>query len=387
MKFKYLSKRRIKSISLCLTFSITSVICLNGLPHDSKKNNTKQYNFQEQITYNVEKEKWKFDSIVTNEGLKSITTEEVLKDNGKRVNLEFNKNNFITDLSVLEDIYDEIREITIKKCPGIVDLTPLYSMPNLEQVNISECAGVTEELVCYLDSHGIMHNISNQDLENRKKLESILNEVINDDMSDIEKIKAISLYLVNNYCYDIDFAKESNLNPMTCLFEHECGVCISFAYVANCLYNMSDIEAYKISGSEHGWNLVKVDDKYYYVDVANMKKDDYVDNFMINNFNRGKSFMTDPGENSDTLMIDYFESEDKITIPGSLAKKIEKSEDYKNVFERNPLQTRKYSEEILQFYLLYRIIEAVSLWYMKRTKKSQIDYPKEKIIIRRRVEQ
>ena len=387
MRFNYLSKRSLKSISLCLYFSVATTILLNGLPRDSKNNNTKEYDFQQQIFYNVGQEKWRVNPIVTNDVLKSIITDEALKENGKRVNLEFKNNNFVTDLSILKSIYDEIREITINNCPGIIDLSPLYQMPNLEQVNIQECAGVTEELVLYLNQNGIIHNISFKDLNNKQKLDNILQEIINDDMSDIEKIKAISFYLMNNYVYDINYNKESNELPLTCLLEYERGTGTSFAYVANCLYNMADVEAYKISSSKHGWNLVKVEDKYYYVDVANMKKYDYVDNFMINYFNQGKYFMTDPGENSDTLMVDYFASEDKITIPGSLAKKIEKSEENKNFFERNPLQMRKYSKEILQLYILYRIIYVVSLWYVKKVKNSEIDYPKEKIIIRRRVEQ
>lgn len=369
-----------------MLFSITTTILLNGIPHDSKKNNTKEYDFEEQIIYNEEQEKWKFNLIVTDNGLKSITTEQILKENGRRVNIEFNNNDFITDLSVLEDVYDEIREITIRKCPSITNLEPLYHMPNLEQVNVSECAGVTEDLVDYLNKNGIIHNISRQELQNRQKLDRILKEVINDDMSDVEKIKAISFYLMNNYVYDDFYHDESNMYPMSCLFEHGCGVCASYAYVANVLYNMAGIESYEIKSFDHGWNLVKENDKYYYVDVTNMKKYDYIDNFLINYFNRGEAFMTNPGENDTTVMVDYFKGDDVI-IPGSLAKEIEKSEENKNIFERNPLQTRLYGEEFVQLYFLYRIIDAVSLWYMKKVKKNQIDYPKEKIIIRKRIEQ
>ena len=53
-------------------------------------------------------------------------------------------------------------------------------------------------------------------------------------------------------------------------------VCAGFAKTANLIFQAIGIESYGITGHNHMWNIVKLDDKYYYFDAtvaACIKKD------------------------------------------------------------------------------------------------------------------
>lgn len=347
IKFRLINKTKIKKLkkySYCLALAITTSFCANGLPHDSINNNKKEFN-NNGIYYDNNNEGWIIDSRCDNE--------EVIKNidkNNKYDTIIFNNNCFITDLKCLESIKNEINSLIIYDCPSLIDLEEIYNMPNLKHLYIQESAGITKDLVEYLDNKKIDYTFPKNPLEIRKWLDEILNKTINDSMDDFEKVKAISFYLANNFKYNINLKDESNKYPISCLIENGCGVCASDAYVGTLLFNLAGIEAYEIKSNSHGWVLVKLNEKYYYVDITHLRNRSYLNCCSIENFNFAPFYLNDPGENLENQMKNYFDNGD-IIISNNLVNNISNSEINKNIFERNPIQTFNYFLNTFGYYI------------------------------------
>lgn len=101
------------------------------------------------------------------------------------------------------------------------------------------------------------------------ELRRAYNSIITEGMSDYQKIKAINKYIVDNFSYDE--TAESN-NAFTAITTRKTA-CQGYAMMACKLFDMADIENKVISGDLNGtlhvWNLVKLNGKWYHVDITN----------------------------------------------------------------------------------------------------------------------
>ena len=139
-----------------------------------------------------------------------------------------------------------------------------------------------------------MANVSYADIELQNELKSIVNNIVSESMSDEEKVKAVCGYVLNRLEYDIEVMAESNSNPISFAFSSGKGVCISFAHLTNALLELAGIESYCVDNMYHIWNLLKIDDKYYYIDTSFMRSSDILLNWFLEKFNIGASYMVDP---------------------------------------------------------------------------------------------
>lgn len=82
-------------------------------------------------------------------------------------------------------------------------------------------------------------------------------------------------YIVNNCTYDFEVA-ESSSTPYSCLVE-SFSACEGYSKAVKLLCEMAGIECYTVSGDAvnyngetegHMWNIVKIDDEYYHLDVT-----------------------------------------------------------------------------------------------------------------------
>lgn len=394
MKIKYINKKKIKlknhlirsAISLAGSLAIT--IGINGgLPRDSKNDNSHDYNIEQVIYYDDEKNALAFNCNVTNYSVQKITSFSNRKSLEQLDKVVLIDNYFITDLTCLENIYDDIKELTICRCPSIIDLSPIYKMPNLKKVNIYEMSCVTQEFIDYLDNHNIEHNLTSEDVWVHNEFNKILNQTIDSSMSKIEQIKAISLYLKSNFKYDLSSAIDCNQHPLTYFLKNKSGVCISYSFAGCILFNMLGIETYNIIGDSydfngrHAWDLINIDDKYYYVDITNFNNLNIIDSLYFNLFNNSNYFMADPGECDNKVLVNYFQDKDHIIIPKSLAEKIEEGENKKNIFERNPSQVRKYSEFLTLNFINLQLIQILikKIISMKKFKVNEEDIQDNKV--------
>ena len=243
----------------------------------------------------------------------------------------------IDDLSKIEEYCPNLERINISYCPSISDLTFIYSLPNLKSVHLEESGYVTPELVEYLDRRGIEHNITGQDLADAAELDRIIEEIITDDMTDEEKIQAVTYYVIDNYHYKITKVMESNEKPLSSTLKNKGGVCASYAYLTNILLRKAGVTSYEVTSENkllgHGWNLIEIDGKYYYLDTTNIKRIPLISKLALKYLNIGFFYMTDPRANSFSVMED-FDHAQKVSIPDEMIEDIERGESEKNIFEK-----------------------------------------------------
>ena len=157
-------------------------------------------------------------------------------------------------------------------------------------------------------------------------------------MTDEEKIQAITYYVIDNYHYKITKVFESNSDPLTSTLKNGGGVCASYAYLTNILLRGAGIKSYEVTTSNevllgHGWNMVEIDGKYYYLDATNIKQIPIISKLALKYFNIGFFYMTDPKATSFSPMKD-FDDVEKISISEEMIADIERGESEKNIYEK-----------------------------------------------------
>ena len=101
------------------------------------------------------------------------------------------------------------------------------------------------------------------------KVQGIITDIIDDTMTELEKEIAIHDYLLVNAVYDTGTYEFENHRVHGVLLYGK-GVCESYAYAFSLLLDKVGIESHVVSSTEinHAWNIVKLDGKYYQVDVT-----------------------------------------------------------------------------------------------------------------------
>lgn len=106
------------------------------------------------------------------------------------------------------------------------------------------------------------------------RLDDISREIIYDGMSDYDKILAFHDYIVNNTSYDTSVTMESQMynktdssNALGVLFNRK-AICSGYSDVMSIFLSKNGINNYKISSSEHIWNLVNYDSRWLHLDVT-----------------------------------------------------------------------------------------------------------------------
>jgi len=117
--------------------------------------------------------------------------------------------------------------------------------------------------------------LSKRDKDLLKKAKSIIANQITKEMSDFEKVLAIHDYLVLNGEYDTRVNSgslpEVSYEASGLLLDGK-GVCSAYATSMRMLLEMAGVECIYVTGTgkkeAHGWNKVKIDDKWYNIDTT-----------------------------------------------------------------------------------------------------------------------
>jgi hypothetical protein len=101
------------------------------------------------------------------------------------------------------------------------------------------------------------------------ELSKIINSIIAPNMTDFDKIKTINQYLVNRFDYDKSLKSNNVYSALTTGKT----ICQGYAMAAYKMFNLVGIENRIIIGNldgvPHGWNLVKLNGKWYHLDITN----------------------------------------------------------------------------------------------------------------------
>ena len=101
------------------------------------------------------------------------------------------------------------------------------------------------------------------------ELTRIVNSITTKNMSDIDKIKVINKYIIDRYEYDDSLVSNNVYSALTTGKT----ICQGYAMTAYKMFSLVGIENKivigELDGIAHGWNIVKVDGKWYNLDVTN----------------------------------------------------------------------------------------------------------------------
>lgn len=263
-----------------------------------------------------------------------FTNEDLFNLSSEIEVLQISKNSYINDLSKLPDICPNLNYLILDNDINITNFDFVKKLSNLEHLSINDSPYITEALVDYCHKNNIIFEYDQKQLEYSKQLDEIINNIITPDMSDTDKIYAISSYVAEEYTYDEDYTFEGNITPIGCMLENKRGVCTSFSTLTDCLLTKCGIESYVCFSNDHAWNIIKINDMYYYLDVTNIRSNntDALYNFLFKNLRKSSYFMSNPSITNNTILYSYDST--SVNIPEEIQEDIRNGEDLKNIFEK-----------------------------------------------------
>ncbi len=108
--------------------------------------------------------------------------------------------------------------------------------------------------------------------EYNAKADEIIESCISDDMTDMEKALKLHDYLVLHTKYDLGHQMNPDSEGITSydILCRNAGVCQGYAQAYNDLLRRAGVESIMVSSDDmnHAWNMVKIDDNWYHVDVT-----------------------------------------------------------------------------------------------------------------------
>lgn len=111
-----------------------------------------------------------------------------------------------------------------------------------------------------------------------EKINEILNSIIKDDMSEQEKIRIIHDYIIDHSVYDearaeaiknkqdtdVQYPSHKAIGPLL----NGISLCSGYSDAMALFLDRLHIKNYKIASSDHVWNLVYLDQKWYHLDLT-----------------------------------------------------------------------------------------------------------------------
>ncbi len=181
--------------------------------------------------------------------------------------------------NIKKDNLNEINKTNMENSSQLDEI----NKENLDEIN-TESLDEDEILTLQINKIVKAYKENNDELLTDFKDRYILNEskkiianVINDNMTDLMKEKAIHDYIIINCKYDRnalnDFAEvdPDSSNPYGVL-KNKKAICMGYTLTFKMFMDMLDIDCIIIhslaNGNEHAWNMVKISDKWYHVDVT-----------------------------------------------------------------------------------------------------------------------
>ena len=227
-------------------------------------------------------------------GLYGIFNEDI-SEIAKLKSLKSLSLNYLTtsDISFIRQM--NIESLTLDNLHSIRDIDFITEMPKLTNIQINSCEmAYSEKLVNHLSE--MKNNTSNsiifneEDLQIKERIHSLTESLVDNSMSDREKVIAAISYICNLMSYDMRIVPSEGgfINPEydeNVLSEELVsqynnyglksaldgkGVCLNYAEITTVLLNKMGITAYSITNGVHIWNLVQIDDEYFWIDVTSI---------------------------------------------------------------------------------------------------------------------
>lgn len=128
------------------------------------------------------------------------------------------------------------------------------------------------KLIQAAKNNDLVPKLSQEEKDILNKARNIVSKLVNSSMSDYEKEKAIHDYMVLNYEYDTSDNIPEASYTIKGIMENKKGVCQAYANAFNMFSSIAGLECHIATGTSngvaHAWNIVKIDNEYYHVDVT-----------------------------------------------------------------------------------------------------------------------
>ena len=188
-----------------------------------------------------------------------------------------------------------IEYLDITDSLNIEDFSPIKDMKNLKTLVVENGQmALTEDIFNYLNANGIENEFTKDDLKYKKQVKQIANNIFMDGMTDEEKIEATVNYVTENMVYDEKAPWDSELlseyNTYALKYALEgTGCCRNYTALTTALLQEAGIEVYESINDSHIWNLVRLNEKFYWLDVTLIDGDAFEDvkesaGYMTDNF-------------------------------------------------------------------------------------------------------
>lgn len=124
----------------------------------------------------------------------------------------------------------------------------------------------------YFDHYYLRDDIKKKIKITNDKVDEIILQTITPSMSDYDKILAIHDYIINTTKYDYDSFITNNIpdyrhRAYGALIDKQ-AVCDGYARAFKLIMSKLNIPTSIVKGNNHAWNIVKLDDKFYHIDLT-----------------------------------------------------------------------------------------------------------------------
>lgn len=208
---------------------------------------------------------------------------QLFASNKSEVNLLFELEELVKE-NILKGNYSiNISDMNIKAAdyPGVSDLIKFSPyLGNDFQIGFSiYTSGSQSGCYAYInikDKKGGKNYITTEELKKYfAKVDAKIAEIkgmVTNDMSDYQKALVIHDYLCISGEYDQERLSSGSM-PFSSytsagILMNNIGVCDSYAHAYQYIMNLLGIDCYVTSTQTHAWNIIKIDGKYYHVDVT-----------------------------------------------------------------------------------------------------------------------
>ena len=110
----------------------------------------------------------------------------------------------------------------------------------------------------------------------QQKIKYIVVSVTTENMSDIQKAKALHDWVCHKVDYDKKNENAAKNHEDSSIFFSDSTVCDGYARGYALLLQEAGIESYYVYNPDHAWNIVKLGDHYYHIDVCHDDKEEIV---------------------------------------------------------------------------------------------------------------
>ena len=201
-------------------------------------------------------------------GIEDVTPIAKL-NNLKYLTLEYT---CVSDISPLKNL--NLEYLCVDDSMSIESFDSLIGMTSLEIFSARNCQmSYSREFYNFLNKNNVEHYIEENDFVIQERVKRVAKQLAKNNMTDEEKVRAVVQYVVDLMEYDFvaleddDLLTTYNAEALKYAINGD-GVCRNYSALVNALLMEMDVEVVEIRDEGHIWNIVFIEDDYFWIDAT-----------------------------------------------------------------------------------------------------------------------